>query len=162
MRRQTIISVVKADAYGHGAAACARALAEEGCGYFAVASIDEAEELRQAGISLPILVLGYIPPERIKEALEFNLTVTVYEAISPARFRRLQKAEPHRKSARQNQHRNEQARAGAENRRGEIEKIYRLHGIEIEGVYSHYATADEEDLSYSAAQFEKFKMLSGA
>jgi alanine racemase len=159
---KTIISVVKADAYGHGAAACTKALSEEGCGYFAVASIAEAKELRQAGIALPILVLGYIPAERIEEALQFKLTMTVYDvdfacAVSNACKKLNCNAKVHVKI---NTGMN---RLGLvpETAAQKIEKIHRLYGIEIEGIFSHYATADEEDLSYSRAQFEKFKDVVG-
>src|SRR4051812_40050237 len=55
-------AVVKANAYGHGAAACGRAALEAGAAGLAVVCVDEAEELRQAGIDAPLLVVGYTPP----------------------------------------------------------------------------------------------------
>ncbi len=157
-----IISIIKADAYGHGAAACAKALAEEGCDYFGVASIDEAEELRRAGVSTPILILGYIPPERIREALEYDLTLTVYEAgfakaVSNACKTPGRRAKVHVKVNTGMNRLGLAAEAAAQ----EIGAISLLEGIEIEGVYSHYATADEDDLSYSRAQLEKFRDIIG-
>lgn len=157
-----IISIIKADAYGHGAVACANALMQEGCDYFAVASIDEAEELRSAGVSLPILILGYIPESRIKEALEFNLTITVYDEAFAYAVSNVCKtlgcnAKIHIK-INTGMNRLGLPPAAAAQKISAIEKLY---GISIEGLYSHYSTADEDDLSYSRAQFDKFKTVVG-
>ena len=59
-----IMAVVKADAYGHGAITCAKALLEAGADYLAVATVDEAMQLRQGNILAPILILGYTAPEQ--------------------------------------------------------------------------------------------------
>ena len=69
--------VVKADAYGHGAVAVARALVADGITGLGVATFDEALELRQAGIGVPIIILFPIPPELAPEALQRSLAVTV-------------------------------------------------------------------------------------
>ena len=72
-----VMAVVKANAYGHGAAAVAKELWSVGVTQFAVATLDEGIELRQAGVAGEILVLGYTPPRFVKEALQYDLTQTV-------------------------------------------------------------------------------------
>ena len=69
-----IICVIKADAYGHGAVRIAKRLTDEGCDFFAVSSIEEALELRHGGIDCDILILGYIPPCRVAEAVENDIS----------------------------------------------------------------------------------------
>lgn len=77
-----VCGVVKADAYGHGAIPVARALAAEGIEHLAVASVDEAAELRHAGIDVPILVFGSVRPDRVREAVRLRLAVTVWSAAA--------------------------------------------------------------------------------
>ena len=71
------LGVVKANAYGHGAIPVSRRLADLGCDYLAVACLDEARELRQAGIGLPVLILGHTPPEYAPELAELDVTQAV-------------------------------------------------------------------------------------
>ncbi|MBN2583102.1 MAG: alanine racemase [Planctomycetes bacterium] len=73
-----VIAPVKADAYGHGAVACAQRLAEAGTAMLAVVSLNEALELRDAGIKTPILVMGVTDPKRIDEAVARRITVAVH------------------------------------------------------------------------------------
>src|ERR1051326_5229492 len=72
--RVKVLSVVKANAYAHGAVACARALANAGSDAFGVATVEEAIELRAAGIHAPMLVLTAICPEQLHEFLQYELT----------------------------------------------------------------------------------------
>lgn len=74
---QQLFAVVKADAYGHGAVEVSRIAQEEGVDGLAVATVDEAIELRQAGIELPILVVGLSDPRGIAEVLHYDITITV-------------------------------------------------------------------------------------
>lgn len=74
-----LLAPVKADAYGHGAVPVARKLEELGADYLAVACLDEGVELREAGIKLPILVLGYTDPVWAEELMKYNLTQTIAE-----------------------------------------------------------------------------------
>ncbi len=71
------LGVVKADAYGHGAVAVSRRLEALGADYLAVSCLDEAVELRKAGIGLPILILGHTPREFVSELIDLDLTQTV-------------------------------------------------------------------------------------
>src|SRR5512146_1257763 len=70
-------AVVKANAYGHGAVACGRAALEAGAAGLAVVCVDEGEELRQAGIDAPILVVGYTPPSDAERVVALRLRPTV-------------------------------------------------------------------------------------
>ncbi len=72
--RAEVICIIKADAYGHGAVKVACRLEDEGCTFFAVSSIEEALELRHGGIKGSILVLGYILPSRIEEAIREDIS----------------------------------------------------------------------------------------
>ena len=73
------LGVVKADAYGHGAVSVARKLEQLGAEYLAVACLAEAEELREAGIQAPVLILGHTPVEQAGALLAHNLTQTVFD-----------------------------------------------------------------------------------
>ena len=95
--------LVKANAYGHGAVPVAKKLEELGADYLLVACLDEAEELRQAGIHAPILILGYTPVEYAGELLEYGITQTVYDpeqakALSDAALTRGKKLRCHLKA----------------------------------------------------------------
>ena len=75
--KSAVLGVVKADAYGHGAVEVAKTLQKAGCPYLAVACIDEAAALRSAGISAPILILGYTSPEYTDHLINMKITQTV-------------------------------------------------------------------------------------
>lgn len=75
-----VIAVVKANGYGHGDVEVARAAIESGARGLAVALLEEAVKLRQAGIKVPILVLGWVAPEFISVAIEHQITLTVFQA----------------------------------------------------------------------------------
>ena len=82
------LGVVKADAYGHGAIETARTLEELGAEYLAISNVDEARELRLAGVGLPILQLGMTPADQTAALLENRVTQAVWseaagEAFSP-------------------------------------------------------------------------------
>ena len=68
------LGVVKADAYGHGAIQVSRKLEQLGADYLAVSSLDEAKELRRAGIQAPILILGHTPPAMVPQLIEYGIT----------------------------------------------------------------------------------------
>ena len=80
------LGVVKADAYGHGAVPVARALEANGADYLAVACLNEALELREAGIRLPILILGNTPPEDVPLLLENDITQTAADVAYAAAY----------------------------------------------------------------------------
>ena len=73
------VGLVKANAYGHGAVPVAKELEKLGADYLAVACLDEALELREAGVSTPVIILGYTPVEYTKELIDHQITQTVYD-----------------------------------------------------------------------------------
>lgn len=157
------MAVVKADAYGHGSTEVAKTLAEK-ADYFAVATLSEGIELRQEGIKNPILVLGYTSPAEYDELLDYSIIPTLYntdEAI-------LLNAEAEKKSKKATVHiavDTGMSRIGFKDDKNGIEavkEISRLENIEIEGIFSHYATADTEDKSFASVQTERFDTFNNA
>lgn len=151
-----VMAVVKADAYGHGAVEVARVLEPE-CPFFGVACMREALELREAGIRKPILILGLT--RDFEEAIREDIRVPIcrYEdaqALSREAVARKKTAKVHivldtGMSRIGFQATREDARVCAE--------IAKLPGLEIEGLFSHFATADEKDLTRTERQTEKFE-----
>lgn len=154
-----LMAVVKANGYGHGAVEVATEALKHGADRLGVARISEGIHLRQAGIDAPILVLGYSPPEFIPTLIEADLIPTVYSTdlarvISDyARF--CGKIIPiHIKID------TGMGRLGfaAEKSRSlsDIEMIARMPGIKLEGIFTHFATADSRDKTYAEIQLALF------
>ena len=153
-----LCAVVKANAYGHGAVAAARVAVEEGAEYLAVATLSEGIELRQAGFTTPILVLGLVMPEDAKDVVDYDLTQVVCElslakALSEEAQRQQKKARIHLKVD------TGMGRIGVRPEEiGELAaKIAELPGLVIEGMFSHFATADSKDKTYTKQQLAAFK-----
>ncbi|GGG13252.1 alanine racemase [Paenibacillus albidus] len=149
---------VKANAYGHGAVEVARELERLGADYLSVAFLDEAVELRQAGIKLPVLVLGYTPPEGITAAWENNVTVTLFtpevlEAI------RLLPQDPAHKLKVHIKIDSGMGRLGLfpADAPAFIAEVQQVAQAELEGMFTHFAKADEQDKSYTLEQYRRFK-----
>jgi alanine racemase len=159
-RDTRIMAVVKGNAYGHGAVQIAAEAVACGANYLGVALLDEALELRRAGITAPVLVLGYTPPEGIDAAIEHDVTLTAYSedmlaALSarPAAERRLK---VHVKFD------TGMGRLGftdAEEAIRYIRDLSALPAVCVEGVFTHYARADEQDKRHVALQSERFRQL---
>ena len=155
------LGVVKADAYGHGAVQVARRLETLGAEYLAVACLDEALELRQAGITTPILILGYTPTERAEALLDNGITQTVYDvemarALSDAAAAAGKTLKIHVKAD------TGMSRlgwlCGGEDQSAAMEAIAQvcaLPGLEAEGIYTHFANADGDE-DYTMLQFTRF------
>ena len=153
-----LCAVVKADAYGHGAVAVAREAEKNGADFLAVALLQEGLELREAGIRLPILVLGSLQPGAANVVVQFDISHAVFDeerlyALNEAAVKLHKKAKIHI-AIDTGMH-----RIGVHVREaGEFAaKAAALPGIEIEGVFSHFATADADDKAYAAHQFERFQ-----
>jgi alanine racemase len=152
-----LLASVKANAYGHGAVETAREAAAAGADYFGVAFLDEALQLRSAGIHTPILVLGYTPPEGLPAAREHDITVTLYrdemlDAVEamPADGKKLK---VHVKID------SGMGRLGVlPGRAAEtfLERACHMPQMEVEGMFTHYARADETDKTYTMMQVERF------
>lgn len=150
-----LIPVIKADAYGHGAVECAKALISFGAKRFAVAIVDEGIQLRKAGVTCPILVLGYISEQSIDKLFKWELTPTVYSKI----FAKKLSEDANRKIKIHIKLDTGMGRLGFRGISDSIkviEEIYHLNNVEIEGIYSHFAIADEIDKSFSYKQIEIF------
>ena len=155
----SILLVVKADAYGHGAVRIARFAVECGVNMLGVATVDEGKELREADIELPILVLSPVLPEEVIHALEYDLAVTV----SSTEF--AEAASETAKSAGKNckvhiEVDTGMGRAGLGRERAieEIRKILGLENLEFDGLYTHFPASDN-DIDFTSDQIESFKAL---
>ncbi|NUU59376.1 alanine racemase [Paenibacillus agri] len=148
---------VKANAYGHGAVEITRELETLGADYVSVAFLDEALQLRQAGIKLPILVLGYTSPDGIAAAWENNITVTLFtkevlEAIGQLPVDPEHRLKVHIKMD------SGMGRLGLlpPDVPAFIAEVQRVAQAELEGMFTHFAKADEEDKSYTMEQYRRF------
>ncbi len=159
------LGVVKANAYGHGALTVARTLEDEGADYLAVSCLDEAMELRDGGISMPLLILGHTPVEYTFMLADNDITQTVTCLKKAEEF----SAECVRLGRRLRVHialDTGMSRLGflCEDQRfdGGVENIVRaccLPGLEPEGVFTHFAVSDEEggeNEAYTQAQYRLF------
>ncbi len=155
---RSVMAIVKADAYGHGAEVVSRVLLEEGCKCLGVAICDEALALRESVITAPILILSYTPTPRLKEVIENNLEQTVFstemaEEISRVALRLNKQAYIHIKID------TGMSRLGffpSEQAALDILKISRLPKVVIKGVYTHFAVADEGDKLFTEQQYAKY------
>ncbi len=153
-----LMVIVKADAYGHGAVPIARALDEEWIDAYGVAIIEEAIELRSAGIKKPIMILGYTPKEQYGLVVANDVTQTVFqyemaEALAKEALRQGKTAKIHIKID------TGMSRLGYADTMDsvkEIKQISLLDGIEIEGIFTHFAKADEADKSNTERQLQRF------
>ena len=152
-----VMAVVKADAYGHGAVQVARLL-ESRCSFFGVSSILEALELRQAGLTKPILILGRTPVSALPIAVQEDVRPTIFyyedaEVLS-REAQRQGKVAPFHFAVDTGM-----GRIGFQPTREAAElcaEIVRLPGIQAEGLFSHFATADCADLSRAREQTQRF------
>jgi alanine racemase len=151
------MAVVKADGYGHGAVEIANEALAAGADYIAVAILDEAILLREAGIEAPILVMGYTPPEAIRTAIEHNITLTVFsqeaaEAVKDLANDLQKQTLVHIKVE------TGMNRIGLKNKDDVVELARSLSSeyVIIEGAFTHFADADNKDTAYTDKQFESF------
>ena len=152
-----VMAVVKADAYGHGAIQVARLLQDK-CAFFGVSSMLEALELRQAGLTAPILILGRMPVSALPHAVRENVRPTIFHyedavALSEEALRQGKTAAFHFAVD------TGMSRIGfqpTEEAADLCAAIVKLPNITAEGLFSHFATADCADLSKAREQAEKF------
>lgn len=152
-----VMAVIKADAYGHGAVPIARLL-EEKCAFFGVSSMLEAMELRSAGIRLPILILGATPDDAYPLAVREDIRPAIFTWESACALSRAATAQG--KTARLHFAVDTgMSRIGlqvTEEAADLCARIAALPGLVCEGLFSHFATADETDLSRARAQAARF------
>ena len=153
-----IIAVLKADAYGHGALDVATTLIKGGATKLGVAVITEALELRDSGIDTPIVILGYTPLSFAKKLIINDIEQTVYTYECAAELSK----EAQSLNKRVKIHVAVDTGMGrigflpTEQGLDEIEALSKLPNVDIEAIFTHFATADEADKSYTLDQIEKF------
>lgn len=163
-----LMGVVKADAYGHGAIQVSRTLEELGAACLAVSSLDEAQELRNAGIRLPILQLGITPAERTEQLLALGVTQTVWSESAALSFSR----EARKLGQRMKVHIKLDTgmsrlgfpcgEADFEESMEAIARVCALPGLEAEGIFTHFAVSDEDGAdsrAYTLLQHERFESM---
>lgn len=151
-------AVIKADGYGHGALEIGTTLLENGADRFAVATLSEAIQLRKAFSQVPILILGYTPNHLLECLLDHNLIQTFYTLEQVALYSKICESRDafgkiHIKLD-TGMHRIGMS-ADAESA-DEVLQMYKMPHIEIEGLYTHFATADDTDKGYTYGQVEKY------
>ncbi|MGN0559868.1 MAG: alanine racemase, partial [Candidatus Fimenecus sp.] len=153
-----MMAIIKTDAYGHGAVPVAKALKEIGTYAFGVATVEEAVQLRRAGIENPILILGYVFPADYELLIENDIMHAVFQyetakALSEKAASLSKTVKIHIKLD------TGMGRIGmqpTEESLAEIEKIAALPNIEIDGIFTHFACADEADKTSCNRQKEKY------
>jgi alanine racemase len=155
-----IMAVVKSNAYGHGMRTIAYEAMRSGASYLAVARVDEAAELRRDGIDTPILVFEIPLASQIERALLDGMDLTVAslgdaKQINAAAEALKKKANVHVKVD------TGMGRLGFPYQRAaeDIEQTALLSSLNVIGVYSHFASSDETDLTYARVQLERFKTV---
>ncbi|MGI6683967.1 MAG: alanine racemase [Bacillota bacterium] len=156
-----IMAIVKANGYGHGAVQIAQTALKHGADYLGVAILSEAVKLREQGIDAPILVMGYNTLDQVEEILKFNVTTTVFtlemaEALSRMALQKGEKAKIHIKID------TGMGRIGFLPQKETIDlikEIVNLKGLWLEGIFTHFAVADETDKTFTWQQLEKFTWL---
>jgi alanine racemase len=154
---RSIMAVVKADAYGHGAKQVARAALQAGADWLGVAFPEEGAELRDAGIGAPIVVLGPVLPFQLALVLERDLAVSVSsmdlaEALEEQAAQRGLFARVHVKVD------TGMGRLGvpADKAPAFLKELGSLGHLKLEGLYTHLATADEPDSDFAREQLRRF------
>ena len=165
-RTSKLLAVVKADAYGHGAVQCAQIFLENGADWLGVATVEEARQIRDAGIKAPILMLGFSDSGLFSYFISHNIRPAIFSFLQAKEFSdeavRQNKKAPFHIKMDTGMH-----RIGYDENSGfvkEISEIFQLPGIIPEGVFTHFAVADEINPvsdEYTLAQFTRFQdMLS--
>lgn len=156
----SLMSVVKADAYGAGAVAASRTALLNGAAYLAVASISEALELRSAGITAPILTLSYVPPHAIQQALRQNITITLYDLELTRTYERILRETRASDDEKLRVHVKIDTGMGrlgilAAEATTFFRHFMNFGSFDLEGIYTHFASADD-DPDYTAEQVRVF------
>ena len=153
-----LLGVIKADAYGHGAVEIGRFL-DDKCDFFGVACVEEAVELKKAGIKTPVLVLGRVFPWDYETVVKYDVRIPVFsfddaKALSDEAVKQGKTADFHFAID------TGMSRIGfqiTEESADICAEIAKLPKIKAEGLFSHFATADETDLSKAEAQRDRYK-----
>ena len=155
-----VLAVVKSDAYGHGMVPVARELESQGVEYLGVSNCREAVTLRQGGVKSPILLLLGVEADELDHVIQYSLTPAIFrsdvaKAVSAAAMAANTKIPVHLKID------TGMGRLGVPYVEVEsfLELISSLEGIRVEGILSHFASADEHDKSFSNQQLQRFRQV---
>ncbi|HUL42888.1 MAG TPA: alanine racemase [Bacteroidota bacterium] len=156
-----IMGLVKANAYGHGLVAVAQALVRFGIDYLGVGFLEEGVVLREHGITSPILVLGGVLGHQVKDFFEHDLEITVSSIELARRIEEESRETFHTRVRVHLKIDTGMERLGVHSERALpfIEEVAKLQHVEIVGIYSHFATADEKDKSFAHEQLRRFCSL---
>ncbi|MCM3631016.1 alanine racemase [Paenibacillus glycanilyticus] len=157
-----LMASVKANAYGHGAVEIAREAERFGVDYLGVAFLDEALQLRHAGIATPILVLGFVPPEALSIARDKDITIALFrEDVLEAAAALPDQADGKKLKVhiKVDSGMGRLGIIGTDEAIAFIDKALDLPQLEVEGLFTHYARADEADKSYTRQQYERFRAV---
>ena len=156
--RRPVMAVVKANAYGHGIEAVGKAVEEAGAAWCGVARIEEALTLRENGVTCPILVMGYTPPQNVPDAVANRISLTVDDPDVAAQYVQIATNTPlscHLKVD------TGMSRLGihVDQARDFIHWLHAQEAITLEGMFTHFARADEPQAATTADQLAKFQLL---
>jgi len=153
-----VIPVIKADAYGHGAVPVAKHLVKAGFEMFAVAQFQEAMQLRDSGITSPILIFGRLLPDEIPVAVKAGFRITIFGEED---VRRIDESRINTPAFVHVNVDTGMGRVGflVDQKPDLFDLIIRSRHCAWEGLYSHFATADEQDKTYAALQLSRFRKL---
>ncbi len=152
-----VMGIVKADAYGHNAVRCAKALEQAGIDFFAVACLAEAIELREAGIEEPILILGYTPPASFDQLIEYDLIQSLLSLDYAKKYAAYclehgVKGKGHVKVDTGMNRTGILYQPGARHY-DQIKEVYGLDGLDVSGIFSHFPVSD--DLGFESRTFTR-------
>lgn len=166
--RARFLGVVKADSYGHGAVHISRELEALGAEYLAISSVDEAQELRRGGVGLPILQLGLTPADQTGAVIKSGVTQAVWSKRAAEDFSREAVAAGGRMRAHikldtgMSRLGFQCDEAHFDRSLEEICRVCALPGLEVEGVFTHFAVSDEDEESsraYTQLQHQRFEAM---
>src|SRR5262249_13930415 len=158
-----VFGVLKADAYGHGAPAVARTLERAGIDGFCVALLEEAVELREAGIRVPILVMGGYHGQAWGEALAKDIIPVIYDVAQAEGIAREARLASERRAGPVNVHLKIDTGMGRLGCAGDdvgavLDHIKKIPEVRIDGLMTHLACADDEDIDPVGVQLERFEI----
>lgn len=159
-----VMAVVKADGYGHGAVESAKVFLKNGADRLAVACFSEAKQLRDAGINVPILILGASFEEDLEGLVQNDITISLFslefaKKVSKIAVKNNKTAKIHIKLDTGMSRIGYLTGVNNDEVIDEIIEISRLDNIEIEGIFSHFSTSDEKNPDYTNLQFERFMQI---
>ena len=160
--KRGLMAVVKADGYGHGAVEVSRAALRSGADFLGVALPEEGQQLREAGIEAPILVVGLIQPEEAYKVVKFQLS----QAVASVELLEALNHEASKVSTWISVHVKLETGMGRIGVKPEdavsfVRKVKSFKNLNLEGLFSHFSSADEKDKTFSERQLQLFDQVIG-